>query len=74
MVASKKRSPLAAFLLKRRCSLRLTQEEVAELCGVGKSAVSKWEAGIAAPKRTRIPTVARVLRCSVGKLYGTGLT
>lgn len=49
----------------------LSQAQLAELCGVTRSAVQQWEAeGGTAPKRSQLPLVAGVLGLSVAQMAG----
>lgn len=48
----------------------LTQKELADKCGIGATAVAKWEAGVAMPTVSKLPAVADALGCSVDELLG----
>lgn len=53
----------------RRIELELSQLQLAERCGVDKTAVSQWERGRSAPKGDRLPAVAKALRTTIDELY-----
>ena len=65
---------LGKNIRRRRKKLGLTQEQLAEMLGVGHQALSRIEQGKMAPKMDRLPALARSLRCSVPDLFrqGTG--
>lgn len=46
----------------------ITQEELAQLVGVGHSAVAKWETGKCKPTADKLVKVADVLGCTVDEL------
>jgi transcriptional regulator with XRE-family HTH domain len=50
--------------------LGLTQRRLAELSGVDKSSVSKWESGANAPRWRTEPAVAAALDWTVRELRG----
>ena len=52
----------------RRAALGLSQERLAELVGVSRQAVSKWEVGDALPDTDRLLPLARVLEITVDEL------
>ena len=52
----------------RRGALGLSQERLAELVGVSRQAVSKWEVGDAMPDTDRLLPLARVLEITVDEL------
>ena len=47
---------------------RLSQEKLAEMVGVDRSNVAKWEAGVHKPRADMLLTLARVLGCTVDEL------
>lgn len=51
-----------------REKLQLSQGDLAEIVGVNRSTVSKWERGILTPRTKKIPKLATALKCSVGEL------
>ena len=48
----------------------LTQEQLAELVGVSRQAVSKWELNTALPDTDKLVPLARALGVSVDELLG----
>lgn len=61
--------PIHARIAELRDRKGLTQAELADLCGVLKSAVSHWERGVSAPTGKRLQRVATALGVSVGYLF-----
>lgn len=51
----------------------LSQEKLAELVGVSRQAVSRWEVGSAVPDTDKLVPLARALGVSVDELLGNGL-
>lgn len=56
-------------LRARREAAGYTQAELAEKLYVVRAAVSAWEAGTNLPRAELLPTIARVLHCSIDQLY-----
>ena len=52
-----------------RKQLGLTQEQLAEILGVGHQALSRIEQGHMAPKMDRLPALAEALQCTVSDLF-----
>lgn len=48
----------------------LSQDEVAKVLGVNRTAVVKWETGANKPRLDKIVDLAKLLRCSVDDLVG----
>lgn len=48
----------------------LSQDEVAKVLGVNRTAVVKWETGANKPRLEKIVELAKLLRCSVDDLVG----
>lgn len=55
-------------LEKRRKAKGLRQEDVAQACGVDRTTVTKWEAGLFLPRADKLPALAKLLGCTVDKL------
>ena len=54
---------------KYRASANITQKEFGDMIGVTAQAVSKWERGEGYPDITILPSIARVLDCSVSDFF-----
>ncbi|MDR2687749.1 MAG: helix-turn-helix domain-containing protein [Oscillospiraceae bacterium] len=50
----------------------LTQEQLAEICGVSPQAVSRWETGAACPDIALLPELANCFGITVDELLGAG--
>jgi transcriptional regulator with XRE-family HTH domain len=59
--------PDVLVALRKRAGL--TQEQLGELVGRTKYAVSKWEAGAAQPPAKLLPLLANAFACSVDYMY-----
>ncbi len=57
------------FIAKRRKLMRLTQEDLASLIGVSKSAVAKWEIDGGLPDRDNLRRLSEVINVSVDDLH-----
>lgn len=55
-------------LRKNREKLKLTQEHLAQYCGVDRATVSKWETGEYMPRADKLPKLAKLLNCTVDDL------
>lgn len=51
-----------------RVAAGYTQKTFAQALGVDRSTVTKWEAGMAAPRVEMLPSIASLLHCSVDAL------
>ena len=68
-----KRTTFAERLKQLREENNLNQTEFAELAGVGKSMISKWESGYCTPRATTIDKIAHAVGVKRQWLaYGTG--
>lgn len=54
---------------QHREGLKLSQERLAELLGIDRSAVAKWETGKAMPTADKLPELARILGCTIDDLF-----
>ena len=54
---------------EKRESIKLTQEELANMLNVKRSTVSMWETGEAMPRADKLPELAKILECSIDDLY-----
>ena len=61
---------LGENIKKMRHSYHLTQQELAELVGVSKSSVSKWESGQTYPDLFLLPELATIFRMTLDELLG----
>ena len=61
---------LGETILKHRQARGLSQEKLAELVGVSRQAVSKWEVGDAIPDTDKLIPLARALGITVDELLG----
>lgn len=61
-------NPIREYRKKRR----LSQEKLAEMVGVDRSNVAKWEAGVHKPRADMLILLAKVLQCSVDDLLREG--
>lgn len=60
---------LGLKIRSRRKQLGMTQEQLAEMLGVGHQALSRIEQGHMAPKMDRLPALAKALQCTVSDLF-----
>lgn len=60
---------LSRRLKELRDGLEMSQDELAEACGVDKTSVSHWELGISSPRPARMSAVAVALGVSVDELF-----
>lgn len=61
---------LGAILQTKRSERGLSQEKLAELVGVSRQAVSKWELGDAVPDTDKLIPLAKALGVTVDELLG----
>jgi len=52
------------MIRKLRRDKGITQRELAEMLGVDRTAISKWEQGIAFPRGKTLIRLAEILECS----------
>ena len=55
-------------LAKLRRGNNMSQEQLAELLGVSRQAVSKWESGNSMPDMEKIMQLCKILNCSLDEL------
>ena len=53
-----------------RMSANLTQQDLGEQLGVGRTTVAMWENGDAMPRADKLPEIAKVLGCTINDLFG----
>ena len=61
---------LSDNITRLRHEKKLTQEELADFCGVTKASVSKWEKGIITPDLLLLPRLAAYFDVTVDELIG----
>lgn len=49
---------------------KLTQYELSVELGVERTTVTKWETGRMLPRADKLPSLARLLGCTIDDLYG----
>lgn len=59
---------LGSRIARKRKAGCLTQEELAAKLGVSAQAVSKWENDVSSPDISLLPTLSKVLGCSIDEL------
>ena len=59
-------------LEKIRKAKGLSQENVAQACGVDRSTVTKWENGNFMPRAEKLPALAKFLGCTIEELLKEG--
>ncbi len=57
-------------LMCRRKALGMTQQELADKTGVGRTTVTMWETGAGNPRIQVLPALAKALQCTVDELLG----
>ena len=56
------------MIRKLRRAKDITQRELAELLGVDRTAISKWEQGVALPRGKTLIRLTEILECSADDL------
>ncbi|MFA5528843.1 MAG: helix-turn-helix transcriptional regulator [Peptostreptococcales bacterium] len=54
---------------KKRIKNGMSQEQLAELLGIDRSTIAKWETGVSFPRGEKLPDLARILNCSIDDLF-----
>ncbi len=65
---------LGEKLVKLRKENSYTQEQLAELLGVSRQSVSKWESDIAYPETDKLIEIGRLFNCSMDYLLKNEIT
>lgn len=60
---------LGKYIAQRRRKMHLTQEQLAEILHVSKSAVGKWESDRGIPDRENLRSLSEVMNVSLDILY-----
>lgn len=61
-------------LPKLRKSNNITQEQLADILGVSRQAVSKWESGLSIPDMEKIIEMCKIFNCQIEDLLDDGVT
>lgn len=64
----KKTLHIAKILKAERIKRGISQEKLAQYCGISKSSVSKWEKGITRPSIYQLPQIADFYNVTIQKL------
>ena len=56
------------LIKKLREKKKLTQEDLAVMLGMKRSAISKWETGEALPRAETLKRLAKILGCTIDEL------
>ena len=59
---------IGCFIMEKRKSIGLTQQQLADQLNVSFQAVSKWEQGLSSPSTTNLLALAKLYGVSVGEL------
>ncbi|WP_196593861.1 helix-turn-helix transcriptional regulator [Pectinatus sottacetonis] len=54
---------------QKRIRLGLTQKQLANMIGVDRTTVGKWELGISIPRVNKLLILAKILNCSIEDIY-----
>ena len=54
---------------EKRIKLGLTQKQLAEMLGVERTTVSKWETGKSIPRKEKLLALEKILECSIEDIY-----
>lgn len=65
----RERMSLGRFIADRRKHLRMTQEELADLIHVSKSAIAKWETNGGIPDRDNLKRLSEAIKVPIDDLY-----
>jgi len=68
-MGSEEKVNLGKLISARRHYMRLTQEQLADLMNVSKSAIAKWETNGGIPERSNLIRLSEVLNVSLDDLY-----
>ena len=65
---------MAKKIAKQRKELNYTQEQLADILGVSRQSISKWESDIAYPETEKIIEVGKIFDCSIDYLLKEAIT
>ncbi len=71
-MATEKRQPLTALLLRKRVELDLTQKQAAEKMGVSWRSYQRWEEGVSIPRPQHQGKIATFLGMEFADLNASG--
>ena len=60
---------LGQYISHRRKEMQMTQEKLATVLNVSKSAIAKWETDGGIPDRDNLKSLAKVMKVSVDELH-----
>ena len=58
-------------LKQKRLELGLTQQQIADAMGTGRTTVAMWETGASMPPASKLQKLAKILGCSMDDLFET---
>lgn len=67
-----KREVILLHIREIRTGCGMTQQQLAEKLGVGRSAIANWEVERSLPNADKLPYLADALGCTIDELYGRG--
>lgn len=65
---------LGEKIAKQRKELNYTQEQLADILGVSRQSISKWELDVAYPETDKLIELGKVFDCSMDYLLKEGVT
>lgn len=65
---------LGEKILKQRKELNYTQEQLADILGVSRQSISKWESDIAYPETNKLIKMGKLFECSMDYLINEDIT
>ena len=48
----------------------MTQQQLANVLGVARSAIANWESGVSKPRADLLPQLAALFHCTIDDLFG----
>lgn len=52
-----------------REKLKMSQQELADILHIDRTAITKWENGVTSPKTPMLPQLAKALECTIQDLF-----
>ncbi len=65
---------LGEKIAKQRKELNYTQEQLADILGVSRQSISKWESGVAYPETGKLVKMGKIFDCSMDYLLNEEIT